>query len=107
MCKVFSKLSREISAANQKKADIENITSSVVDQINKDTNEFLELSEQCTENDKKRIGKLSEKIEVSIDENDFTSIDSQIHDMMSILEEDKEQLIKQKIADSKLKSANL
>lgn len=107
MCKIFSKFSREISAVDQKEAEIEKIAESAIEEINKDTNNFLELNKQCAENDKKKIEKISEKIKVSIDENDMTSLDSQINDMMSLLDEDKEQLVKQKISDSKLKSANI
>lgn len=107
MCKFFSKVSQTISAVKQTKTEIENAAESVIKEINKDTDDFLELNKQCSEDDREKIKRLSEKIELSINENDTESLDSQINDMMSILDEDKENLIKQKISDSKLKSANL
>ena len=107
MCNFFSQFSRKISSVNQKKTEIESVTESAIKEINKDTDDFLKLNEQYSENDRRKIKKISEKIEVSIDENDMTSLDSQINDMMSILDEDKGNLIKQKISDSKLKSANI
>ena len=107
MCKFFSQFSRKFSSAKQIKTEIENSADSAIKEINKDTDDFLEMNKQSSENDRKKIEKLSEKIEVALDENDMTSLDSQINDMMSILDEDKGKLIKQKISDSKLKSANL
>lgn len=104
MCNFISKV---LSFINQRKTRIEDVTESKIEEINKDTNDFLELNKQCSEDDKKKIKKISEKIELSIGENDMASIDSQINDMLSILDEDKEQLIKQKISDNKLKSADL
>lgn len=107
MCKLFSEFSKTFSFAKERKAEIERNAEVEIDEINKDTNTFLELNKNHSEKNKKKIEKLSEKMKVAIDENDLTLLDSQINDMMALLDEDSEAKIKQEILDRKLQDAKI
>lgn len=107
MCNLFSKFSKEVINARKYRDETKQMVDSEISEIHQNTQRFLEKNNEYLEKNKKHIAKLSEKMNLAIEENDEAALDAQLNEMMSILSEDKETQIKQEISDEKLKTANI
>lgn len=118
---IFPKFSKKRSKLQEDKPEIKNAVKAmreyadeskkaadaVIEGIDKDTGLYMEKIKKHSEENDKRLDKMSQKLKVSLEENDEASIDAQLDEMMSMLDEDIDSKIRQEIADEKLKSANV
>ncbi len=104
MCKAFSDFQKKILTAIKYKSEIDNYTESTLAEIDKETKSYLEKSTQHSEKDKARLEKISQKLELSLEEKNENDIDTNLAEMLSLLDEDHEQTISNEISDEKLKN---
>jgi galactokinase/mevalonate kinase-like predicted kinase len=75
--------------------------------IGTDTEQYLKRSDEYHQKDLNRIEKDAQKMKLSLEEGDVAAFQENLDAMFAILDEDKDAMIRQDIADSKLKSANV
>lgn len=101
-----SEIKDNINTAQKYASEIKKAADAAIKEIDKDTVLYMEKIKKHSEKNDERLDKMSQKLRLSLEENDGEAINAQLDEMMAMLDEDSDAKIRQEISDEKLKRAN-
>ena len=101
-----SEIKDNINTARKYASEIKKAADAAIKEIDKDTVLYMEKIKKHSEKNDERLDKMSQKLRLSLEENDGEAINAQLDEMMAMLDEDSDAKIRQEISDEKLKRAN-
>lgn len=101
-----SEIKDNINTAQKYASEIKKAADAAIKEIDKDTVLYMEKIKKHSEKNDERLDKISQKLKLSLEENDGEAINAQFDEMMAMLDEDSDAKIRQEISDEKLKRAN-
>lgn len=102
-----SEIKDNINTARKYASEIKKAADAAIKGIDKDTELYIEKIKKHSEKNDERLDKMSQKLRLSLEENDGEAINAQLDEMMAMLDEDSDAKIRQEISDEKLKRANV
>lgn len=101
-----SEIKDNINTAQKYASEIKKAADAAIKEIDKDTVLYMEKIKKHSEKNDERLDKISQKLKLSLEENDGEAINAQFDEMMAMLDEDSDAKIRQEISDEKLKRVN-
>lgn len=101
-----SEIKDNINTARKYASEIKKAADAAIKGIDKDTELYIEKIKKHSEKNDERLDKMSQKLRLSLEENDGEAINAQLDEMMAMLDEDSDAKIRQEISDEKLKRVN-
>ena len=101
-----SEIKDNINTARKYASEIKKAADAAIKGIDKDTELYIEKIKKHSEKNDERLDKMSQKLKLSLEENDGEAINAQLDEMMAMLDEDSDAKIRQEISDEKLKRVN-